>query len=34
MHLPMLTLEQELQEYENMWRIDKAEKIRQYLSSN
>jgi hypothetical protein len=34
MQLPMLTLEQELQEYENMGRTDKAEKIRLCLQSN
>jgi len=34
MRLPMLTLEQELQEYENMWRTEKADKIRQFLQTN
>ena len=34
MNLPMLELEQELKEYENMWRIEKAEKIREKLNSS
>lgn len=34
MNLPMLELEQELEEYENMWRIDKAEKIKERLNSS
>ena len=34
MNLPVLELEQELKAYENMWRTEKAEKIRARLNLN
>jgi len=34
MNLPMFSLEQELEAYENLWRNDKAEKIREKLNAS